>query len=341
METIALPRALDANLNRVTEGLRVVEDIVRYGLDDGSLQERIKSLRHRLTADISKEALVMSRRPLEDVGFNSKGDLEYSRKDIRMVLRANCKRSQEGLRSLEELFKLTDAEAAGRMKALRYEIYELERCLWVRMDRRTLRKGLYLVLTEPRDGYEKLTELAVQAELPAVQLRYKGTDVRKCLDLARAMRRITAGTDTLFIVNDRPDIALMAEADGVHVGREDLPVSAVRRLIGPEMLLGLSTHTLDEVRAAGDEPVDYIGFGPLYATNSKEKPDPVVGPQGLPAAFNLSRHPIVAIGGITRDRISEIDLGCCHNVAVITAVTHADDPLAVMTALNRKFQEAP
>lgn len=333
-------RAIDANLNRVSEGLRVAEDILRYSLDDGPLQARVKALRHRLAAAVPGQACVSSRRPLEDVGFDAAGELEYARPDLQALLRANFKRAQEGLRSLEELFKLRENQTAAEMKRLRYDTYEAERLSALRVSPKTLARGLYLVLTEPRDGYQQLTEWALQAELPAVQLRYKGNDDREFLSAALAMRRITAGSQTRLIVNDRPDIALMADADGVHLGQEDLPPQAVRRLIGPDKLLGFSTHTLDQVRSANDQPVDYIGFGPLYGTTSKARPDPVVGPGQLGAAAAASRHPVVAIGGLTATRIAELDLGSCHNVAVISAVSQAENPLAAMTAINRCVLEA-
>jgi thiamine-phosphate pyrophosphorylase len=193
----------------------------------------------------------------------------------------------------------------------------------------SLRSGLYLVLTEPRDGYERVCEWAVKAGLPCVQLRYKGQDECEHLSLAHKLRRITAGTDTLFIVNDRPDIALMSRADGLHLGQNDLPVAEVRRLIGPDLLLGLSTHNLEQVARANDAPVNYIGFGPIYTTNSKTEPDPVVGPEAIKAAHAISRHPIVAIGGLNLERI--VQLGTyAHNVAVIRAVCDAPEPLITM-----------
>ncbi|MFZ3056363.1 MAG: thiamine phosphate synthase [Smithella sp.] len=200
----------------------------------------------------------------------------------------------------------------------------------------SLRQGLYLVLTEPRDGYERLCEWAVKAGLPCVQLRYKGHDEREHLVLAHKLRNITAGTDTLFIVNDRPDIALMSGADGLHLGQDDLPAAEARRLIGPELLLGLSTHNLDQVMAANDAPVDYIGFGPLYATNSKACADPVLGPAAIKVAHAMSRHPIVAIGGLNPERIVQLG-NYAHNVAVIRAVCDAPEPLIAMQRMHAAY----
>ena len=332
--TASLQRAVDANLNRSCEGLRVVEDICRFMLDDKNLQQRLKTMRHELRSLVPAQACLGARDAAQDVGFASRGGREMERSDCRALLTANCKRIQEGLRSLEELFKLDAPSASAAAKAMRYAAYELERELWGRIGRRQLRRGLYLVLTEPPGGYETLTEMAVEAKLPAVQLRYKGDDVRRLLTLARNMREITRGSDTLFIVNDRPDVAIMVGADGVHVGQEDLPAAEVRRLVGPDMLLGLSTHNLDQVRAANDAPVDYIGFGPLYVTDSKEKPDPVVGPDMLDRAAREAHRPIVAIGGLDVARIRALDPCLYHNVAVIRAVTRADDPLAAMRAID-------
>ena len=197
----------------------------------------------------------------------------------------------------------------------------------------SLRRGLYLILTEPRDGYETLCRWAVEAGLPAVQLRYKGSDDREHLALAQALRRITADTGTLFIVNDRPDIALISQADGVHLGQEDLPAAEVRLLIGPTMLLGLSTHNMEQVTAANAARVDYIGFGPLFTTNSKERPDPVTGPDALGASLAGSKHPIVAIGGLDLEHVKQLH-PCPYNLAVIRAVSDASDPLAAMRVIH-------
>jgi thiamine-phosphate pyrophosphorylase len=199
-----------------------------------------------------------------------------------------------------------------------------------------LRRGLYLILTEPRDGYERLCRWAVEAGLPAVQLRYKGSSEQEHLALARKLRQMTRGSGTLFIVNDRPDIALGTKADGLHLGQEDFPAAEARKLIGPAMLLGLSTHNLEQVADANDKPVDYIGFGPLFATNSKVNPDPIIGIEMLPAAYKMSRHPIVAIGGLNLKRIEGL-APYAHNAAVIRAVSDASDPFVAMREIHAAF----
>lgn len=208
--------------------------------------------------------------------------------------------------------------------------------------RPTLRRGFYLVLTAPRDGYERITELAVAAGAAAVQLRPKSESDRTVLRTARAMRALTRGSRTLFIVNDRPDLAVLADADGVHLGQDDLPPAEARRIVGPDRLVGLSTHNLAQVRASDvDTDVDYIGFGPLFATNSKVRPDPVTGPDALAAAAAATRHPIVAIGGITPDRVRQLAPDAWRCVAAIRAVTDAADPVAALRAFQAQMEANP
>ncbi len=199
-----------------------------------------------------------------------------------------------------------------------------------------LQRGLYLVMTRPRDGYERLCALAVEAGIAAVQLRTKDHDERKELAVARRLRSLTRGSATLFIVNDRPEIAIESDADGLHIGQGDISAVEARKLIGHDKLLGLSTHNLEQVKTANDAPVDYIGFGPLYVTTSKVRPDQVVGPGALEFAYRSSRHPIVAIGGLDLDRIQRLG-PYAHNVAVIRAVSEATDPSSMMRSIQEAF----
>jgi thiamine-phosphate pyrophosphorylase len=200
-----------------------------------------------------------------------------------------------------------------------------------------IRKGLYLILTDPPKGYERMTKMAVAEGLPVVQLRYKGDDVREFLALAHAMREITRGTGTKLIINDRVDIALMSCADGVHLGQNDVSPKEARAVMGEAMVIGLSTHNLDQVDKAQSEPVDYIGFGPVYKPFSKDDYDPVTGVEILRAAVSKSRLPVTAIGGINRERLDEIAAIPCHNFACIGAIGSAEDPSAEMRAIQTKL----
>jgi thiamine-phosphate pyrophosphorylase len=149
-----------------------------------------------------------------------------------------------------------------------------------------------------------------------IQYRNKVGSTREMLSHAREIRR-TLGNDVRLIMNDRADICLAAGYEGVHVGQDDLSPEGARTVVGPERVVGVSTHNLEQLREADAGPADYIAFGPVFATSSKRNPDPVVGLAGLRAARELTSKPLVAIGGLTRANArSVIDAGA-DSVAVI------------------------
>ncbi len=160
--------------------------------------------------------------------------------------------------------------------------------------------GLYVIITDPVLPHARIAEVCVQQGVRMLQVREKGMNDRQLLEVCRALRSITRGSATRLIVNDRPDIAALCDADGLHLGQEDLPLSEARRIVGPEMIIGLSTHSLAQARAAMEmaHRPDYIGFGPVYATPTKAKPDPVAGLEQLADVVRFSPLPVVAIGGI-------------------------------------------
>ena len=194
--------------------------------------------------------------------------------------------------------------------------------------------GFYLVITNPVVGYAKCAEAAVRAGVKIIQLRMKHAARDEILREAREMRRVTAGTETLFIVNDDPSIAAEVEADGVHVGQGDMPPAEVRARYPGLRIVGLSTHNLDQVRASWDQPIDYIGVGPVYATPTKEIPDPTLGLDALGEMVASVPFPAVAIGGIDETRLPDVIAAGAKNFAVVRAVCQADDPLAAIRALQ-------
>lgn len=198
-------------------------------------------------------------------------------------------------------------------------------------------KGLYLILTNPARGYERMTEIAVAEGVPVVQLRYKQDDIREFMRLAYSMREITRDTNTELIINDRVDIACICGADGVHLGQKDISPKEARALMGNAMIIGLSTHNLDQVEKAQSEPVDYIGFGPVYKPFLKDDHDPVTGIELLRAAVDISRLPVVAIGGINRQRLDEVADIRFNNVACIGAIESAEDPAAEIRAMQARI----
>jgi thiamine-phosphate pyrophosphorylase len=150
---------------------------------------------------------------------------------------------------------------------------------------------------------------------------------------AREMRRVTRGTETLFIVNDDPALAAEAEADGVHVGQDDMPPAEVRAKFPQLKVVGLSTHNLDQVRASWDQPIDYIGVGPVYATPTKDIPDPTLGPEMAGRMIAAARVPAVAIGGINAETLPPVLAAGARNFAVVRAVCQSPDPYSAIRKL--------
>jgi thiamine-phosphate pyrophosphorylase len=196
--------------------------------------------------------------------------------------------------------------------------------------------GFYLVMTDPVVGYAKCAEAAVKAGVRIVQLRMKHASREDILREAREVRRVTAGTETLFIVNDDPLIASEVEADGVHVGQDDMAPDEVRSRYPDLRIVGLSTHNPDQVRASVTQPVDYIGVGPVYATPTKDIPDPTLGLETMGRMIAAAAHPAVAIGGIDATRLPDVIAAGARNFAVVRAVCRSSDPYSAIIALKNR-----
>ncbi|MCI0403879.1 MAG: thiamine phosphate synthase [Acidobacteria bacterium] len=163
----------------------------------------------------------------------------------------------------------------------------------------------------------ELVRMLADAGVRLVQLRAKQASSRELLVLAGELQSLLP-SDCPLIVNDRADVAALAGAAGVHLGQDDLPAQAARELLGPDKLIGLSTHNKEHVKAAAAAPVDYLAFGPIFATISKDKPDPVVGCEGLSEVRRWTRKPLVAIGGITPENAGKVIEAGADSVAVIS-----------------------
>jgi thiamine-phosphate pyrophosphorylase len=195
--------------------------------------------------------------------------------------------------------------------------------------------GLYLVLTEPVAGYEACAEAAVEAGLRYVQLRRKNKPRTETLDIARRLRRITAGSATLFIVNDDVEIAADCDADGVHLGQDDMSIAAARvRWPASGKVFGLSTHNEEQERRARELAPDYIGVGPVFATPTKEQPDPVLGLERMGRIVRASPLTTVPIGGIDGRNLPEILRRGAVNFCVLRAVNLDPNPRSAISALQ-------
>jgi thiamine-phosphate pyrophosphorylase len=197
---------------------------------------------------------------------------------------------------------------------------------------------LYAIV-DPLDGERApaaLAALLLAGGARLLQLRLKPACSRDLLAAAERIRPLAHAAGALFLVNDRPDVARAVEADGVHLGQDDLPVAAARRVLGPGRMIGVSTHDVDEARAAASAGADYVAVGPIYATTSKEHPLPPQGLELIRAVRAAVPCPIVAIGGITAETAPLVRAAGADAVAMIAALVRAADPAAaVREALAR------
>jgi thiamine-phosphate pyrophosphorylase len=187
-----------------------------------------------------------------------------------------------------------------------------------------------------RTSHLSILKELVKGGAQLVQVRDKSTPLRELmLDLKRCVEFAEARKVTL-IVDDRCDLVLSCNAAGVHLGQDDLPPEAVRRLLGRDKIIGFSTHSLRQVHRSSEMPIQYIGFGPVYTTSSKKDPSPVVGISGLARACKASTKPVVAIGGIGLDQVEQVLQAGAASVAVISALMTAANPARMMELFREK-----
>lgn len=197
-------------------------------------------------------------------------------------------------------------------------------------------RGVYLVTDRPLCLDRPLTSIvadAVRAGIACVQLREKNASTRDFLNQALALKPMLASAGIPLIINDRVDIALAANADGVHLGQSDMPYAAARKLLGPDAVIGLSVETWTDVEAAQDLNVNYLGVSPIFATPTKTDTQAPWGLEGLTRIRAFSRHSLVAIGGLNAANAPDIIQAGADAVAVVSAICSAEDPFAATRSL--------
>jgi thiamine-phosphate pyrophosphorylase len=199
--------------------------------------------------------------------------------------------------------------------------------------------GFYAILTDPVRGYEYLTRLLVDHRVAFIQLRMKGKDPREVYATAELMRRLTAGSASRFIVNDYPHIAAAVGADGVHVGRSDMPYEQVRPILGEEAIVGLSTHSPDQTADACRNKPDYIGIGPVWATTTKDIPDPPLGLEGMKRMLSLATVPAVVLGSITAETLVPVLQAGARNFSLVRPLNRVSEPEKVLVEILRVYDE--
>lgn len=344
---LATLRIIDANANRAREALRVMEEYARFVLGDASLTLAIKEMRHSFAATVKVlegtifkiagedaapthacGSLIASRDIMGDVGRSTATSTEYERSDPSDVACAAAKRLGEALRVIEEYGKTLDSNFARAVEQCRYRGYELERRLELtrRARGRFGHVRLYVLLTESvcLGDWFATAEAALRGGADVLQLREKHLSDRELLKRAQRLVELCRKYEAMLIVNDRVDVAALSGADGVHLGQDDLPVSLARRMLPPTCVVGLSTHTVEQVVSAQEQTPDYIAVGPMFASATKRQ-NHVAGPETLAEARRRTSLPLVAIGGIDADNAREVLAAapCC--LCVCSAIIAQSD----------------
>ncbi|MHC4562523.1 MAG: thiamine phosphate synthase [Planctomycetota bacterium] len=332
-------RILDANFNRAREALRVIEDCGRFALNDPVITAIAKNLRsdlREILEQLPADELVVSRDTPGDIGTELSSLTEPARSDLRDVAIAACKRLSEALRTVEEYSKVIAPDKTHHLERMRYDSYTLEQRVVGRLavTRHMQEAKLYVLVSSDMiaGSVRQTVRRIIAGGADIIQLREKHTADKNLLAMAAEIRELTDETDRVFIVNDRPDIAAIVGADGVHLGQDDLPIAEARRLLRPGAIVGRSTHSAQQIKTAINEGADYIAVGPIFKTATKDAGS-TVGTELLAEALELTEVPIVAVGGITSKNIGQVTAAGGKCVAVSSAVCGAEDPKSAASEL--------
>ncbi|QQE12516.1 thiamine phosphate synthase [Planctomycetota bacterium] len=346
-------RILDANANRTREAMRVMEETARFLLDDQALCSQIKSLRHDFAAAISQISGLEANRDTEgDVGTSVCTAREYVRSNVREVVIAAGKRLSEALRAIEEYCKVLGEEAkdvVGQIEQLRYRGYTIEKQLILLLASSCEAKWkICLLLTQSmceHHSWDVILKEAIAGGVDCVQIREKpcldGLYGRPLIEYSKEVVKICHANNVSVIVNDRADAAMIAGADGVHVGQQDARCHDIRKLFGGQLMIGVSTSCIEEAEEAFEMGADYCGVGPMFPTTTKEK-KVIMGPKYLEAYGLWGKLPGLAIGGIepSVEKIEALKAAGLWEgenglgIAVSATICRAEDPGAVAAKLS-------
>ena len=346
MSEKAIYRIIDANYNRAREGLRVMEEFCRFGLNDPGLSGRAKQLRHALCTQVDRlpgDALLCARDTCGDVGVGQSVQGQWQRRDLYDCLTAAAKRLVEALRALSECIQTFDPGLAQEIEQIRYQAYTLEKDIVTQgiPAARFAQVQLYVIITQTdRQRLLDLTEQCIVGGADCIQLRAKGLEDRALLELASAFVECCRLGQVISIINDRVDIAVASGADGVHLGLTDLSVATARQLQLTPLVIGSTTHNLTELEVACQERPTYVALGPAFATDTKPDLQPAgldYVRQALPRLHQAGLGHCV-IGGITPQSLLQVLETGAHTVAVCAAVTEADNPEDVCVSLKQAMK---
>jgi len=327
-EDLRIFQIIDANLDRAREGLRVLEDWARFGLGENDCVERIKNFRQILGKN-HLEVYKQSRNYIEDECKGLTHQEQNNRKTPEQIISSNAGRVQEALRVIEEFSRLQNHELSKIASEIRYEIYTLEIDLLslskFKKSENILKENDLYVITDQKENLLQIIEKILIAGVKIIQHRFKtGTD-KDNLQEAIYIKNLCKKYNSLFIINDRVDIAIASNADGIHLGQEDLDLKTARKLLGYSKIIGISANNEIDISNALKDGCDYIGIGPVFKTSTKKDKKPI----GIEKIKTLTKDlniPWFAIGGIKTNNISYLKSNGFKKVALVSQLMNSEDP---------------
>ena len=332
---LQIVRIIDANLNRAGEGLRLLEDVARFILDDKDLAQELRAMRHDLLKDTdSMMPQLLSRRDAEhDIGAATSDMSWQPYPELLSLVTANSRRIAESLRVIAELARCQETSLSldpAEFEQARFRLYSVEKKLTsklLRQEKVGKLGGVYAVLDTQalrgRNGVEVATQV-IRGGARVVQLRDKSRSQGELLAMAKELKQVCGEAGALFIVNDYPDLVLASDADGLHLGRKDLPLAVARNILPVDKIIGCSANTVEQALEAEKGGADYVAIGAVYASPTRPEAE-VAGLDILRQARETLSLPLVAIGGINQDNIGEVIAAGADAAAVISAILDQDN----------------
>ena len=327
-EDLRMLQIIDANLDRAREGLRVLEDWARFGIGKEDLVIKIKNFRQILGKN-HLEIYKISRNHTEDQCKGLSHVLQTNRKSPSKIISSNSARVQEALRVIEEFSRNHNNKLSKIASEIRYEIYSLEIELLnfnthMRSESIIIENNLYLI-TDNRENLLDRVEKILLGGVKIVQHRFKDGKDKDNLREAIEINNLCKKYNSLFIVNDRVDIALASNADGVHLGQDDIDIKTARKLLGSSKIIGVSANNSKDISNAIKNGCDYIGVGPVFQTLTKKNKEPL-GLKKIKALTKDINIPWFAIGGINKVNISSLKKYGINKVAIVSGLLDSKDP---------------
>lgn len=341
----AIYRIIDANFNRSREALRVMEEFCRFVLNSKPLNEQLKDFRHTLCLQIGKldqDKLISARDTINDVGTDIKVHSQISRKSHTDAFTAACKRLPEALRVLTETIAPINPQIAAQIEKLRYKSYTLEKIINHSLipSEKFKNVKLYVLITESQpDKILRLVTQCAAGGADCIQLRCKKlvNSDKELLNIATQFVQTCKSHNVISIINDRPDIAILSNADGLHLGQDDIPVADVQKIIQKPMIIGKSTHNTDQLNQAISENPTYVGLGPAFATETKPQEKPA-GLEYISQAIKILENTGIfhaAIGGIKLNNLNHVLAAGVKTIAICSEVTNDPNPEKICKNFNK------